>query len=317
MDAMTSPDLPAAAVPALELDGLTKTFNETRAADGVSLTVPRGAMLGLVGPNGAGKTTSLSMAVGLLRPDSGTARVLGVDVWRDPVEAKKRLGVLPDGLSLPERLTGGELLDYWGRLRGLGRDITRSRAEELLKVLELDGSRKDAGLVVGTYRYVVSTLSLPLRMMAYVVGFGGGRERGIATLQQTAAAEGEARTDALFALVLIFNRERRYDDALQALQQLRQLYPRNRLVVLEQGSTALRAGRPAQADTVLSEGLTALARDGMTMMLVTHEIGFARKVADRVVFMHQGRIWEQGRAAETLAGPRTPELEVFLSAVLH
>ncbi|WP_121180042.1 ABC transporter ATP-binding protein [Nocardiopsis sp. Huas11] len=134
-------------VPAFELDGLTKTFNETRAADGVSLAVPRGTMLGLVGPNGAGKTTSLSMAVGLLRPDAGTARVLGVDVWTDPVGAKRLMGVLPDGLALPERLTGGELLTYWGRLRGLGREVTRARAEELLRVLELDGAERDAVLV--------------------------------------------------------------------------------------------------------------------------------------------------------------------------
>ena len=63
--------------------------------------------------------------------------------------------------------------------------------------------------------------------------------------------------------------------------------------------------------------LEEMARDGMTMMLVTHEIGFARKVANRVVFMHEGRIWEEGPAAETLAKPRTPELETFLSAVLH
>ncbi|MDT0328630.1 ABC transporter ATP-binding protein [Nocardiopsis lambiniae] len=142
---MTSDD-----VPALELDGLTKTFNETRAADGVSLSVPRGSMLGLVGPNGAGKTTSLSMTVGLLRPDSGTARVLGVDVWSDPVAAKRLLGVLPDGLSLPERLTGGELLTYWGGLRGLGRDLVRERARELLRVLELDEA-DDKGVLVAEY----------------------------------------------------------------------------------------------------------------------------------------------------------------------
>jgi polar amino acid transport system ATP-binding protein len=63
--------------------------------------------------------------------------------------------------------------------------------------------------------------------------------------------------------------------------------------------------------------LEEMAAEGMTMMLVTHEIGFARKVADRVVFMHEGKIWEQGPAADTLAKPRTPELETFLSAVLH
>ena len=63
--------------------------------------------------------------------------------------------------------------------------------------------------------------------------------------------------------------------------------------------------------------LEEVAREGMTMMLVTHEIGFARKVANRVVFMHEGKIWEAGPAAETLGSPRTPELETFLSAVLH
>ena len=79
-------------------------------------------------------------------------------------------------------------------------------------MLQLDPSRKDAGLTVGTYRYIVSTLSVPLRMMAYVAGFGGGRERGIQMLQETAAAGGENRTDAMFALVLVYNRERQYDD---------------------------------------------------------------------------------------------------------
>src|SRR5437660_485566 len=63
--------------------------------------------------------------------------------------------------------------------------------------------------------------------------------------------------------------------------------------------------------------LEEMAADGMTMMLVTHEIGFARRVADRVVFMHHGKIWEHGPAADTLASPQTPELETFLSAVLH
>jgi tetratricopeptide (TPR) repeat protein len=127
------------------------------------------------------------------------------------------------------------------------------------RVLELDPARKEAGLIVGTYRYVVSTLSLPMRMMAYVVGFGGGRERGIHMIEE-AAAEGRInRDDALFALVLVYNRERRYDDALRVLEELRRLYPRNRLILLEAGSTALRAGRPDAADGLLTEGLTMLA----------------------------------------------------------
>lgn len=88
------------------------------------------------------------MAVGLLRPTSGTARVLGTDVWRDPVAAKRDLGVLPDGLALPEYLTGAELLTYWGRLRGLPPPAIRSRTDELLGVLDLDGAERDGTLVL-------------------------------------------------------------------------------------------------------------------------------------------------------------------------
>jgi ABC-2 type transport system ATP-binding protein len=132
---------PAGAGPALELVGLTKRFGETVAADGVDLTVPRGSFFGLLGPNGAGKTTSLSMAVGLLRPDAGTARILGLDVWADPERAKAAVGVLPDALMLPERLTGTELLTYVGLLRGLPAGVVAGRAEELLAVLDLDGAR--------------------------------------------------------------------------------------------------------------------------------------------------------------------------------
>jgi len=145
-----------------------------------------------------------------------------------------------------------------GRLLAGFRAASRAY-DEHEKVLRLDPNRKDAGLTVGTYRYIVSTLSVPLRLMAYVAGFGGGRERGIQMLQETAAGGGENRTDAMFALVLVYNRERRYDDALRTLQELRKLHPRNRLVLLESGSTALRAGRPELAEAVLTEGLGMLA----------------------------------------------------------
>ena len=143
----------------------------------------------------------------------------------------------------------------------------RRSYDEHEKVLSLDPSRSDAGLIVGTYRYLISTLSLPMRMLAYVAGFGGGRERGIEILEQTAAAgsierrQSDARTDALFALVLVYNRERRFDEALRALQELRGLYPRNRLLLLEAGATALRAGRYERADALLTEGLALLAAE--------------------------------------------------------
>jgi ABC-2 type transport system ATP-binding protein len=127
----------AGQAPALRLVGLLKRFGDKTAVDRIDLTVPRGSFFGLVGPNGAGKTTTLSMAVGLLRPDGGRAEILGVDVWADPVTAKALIGVLPDGLALPERLTGRELLTYLGRLRGLDGVTVAERSGVLLEVLEL------------------------------------------------------------------------------------------------------------------------------------------------------------------------------------
>lgn len=155
-----------------------------------------------------------------------------------------------------------------GRLLAGVRAASRCYSEHE-RVLELDPSRNDAGLVVGTYRYLVSSLPAGMRLLAYVAGFGGGKERGIELLERAAAGsgslgstrDGEAKTDAMFALVLVYNRERRYDDALKTLRRLREMYPRNRLVVLEEASTALRAGRGAEADVTLSQGLAALARD--------------------------------------------------------
>ena len=132
---------------------------------------------------------------------------------------------------------------------------------EAERVLDLDPKKKEAGLVVGTYRYVVSTLPPYLRWMAYVVGFGGGKERGLQMVEETAAAGGENRTDAEFALVLLYNREKRYADAMRVLDSLRKRYPRNRLVVLEAGSTAVRAKQGAEAERLLSEGIEMLAKD--------------------------------------------------------
>ena len=129
---------------ALEFDGLFKRFGDHVAVDHIDLIVPAGSFFGLVGPNGAGKTTSLSMAVGLLRPDGGTVRIFGHDVWADPVAAKTLIGVLPDSLALPDRLTGREILRYLGLLRGLPRDVVEQRAGELLTVLELDDAEGTA-----------------------------------------------------------------------------------------------------------------------------------------------------------------------------
>ncbi|MYT33208.1 ATP-binding cassette domain-containing protein [Streptomyces sp. MspMP-M5] len=127
--------------PAVRIEGLWKRFGEQTAVHGVDLTLPAGHFIGLVGPNGAGKTTTLSMVTGLLRPDSGLVEIGGHDVWRDPVAVKSRIGVLPEGLRLFERLSGRELLGYIGRLRGLPGTEVDKRAGQLLDVLDLSGSQ--------------------------------------------------------------------------------------------------------------------------------------------------------------------------------
>ena len=123
--------------PALELDGLHKVFGDLVAVDHLDLTVPAGSFFGLVGRNGAGKTTTLRMCTALLRPDDGSVRIDGVDVWADPQEAKRRMGVMPESMDVFDRLTGAELLLYDGLLRGMDRDLVVERSTELLDVLEL------------------------------------------------------------------------------------------------------------------------------------------------------------------------------------
>jgi len=129
------------------------------------------------------------------------------------------------------------------------------------RVMKLDARRKDAALVVGTYRYIVSTLPFPLRWMAYVAGFGGDREYGVRLVEEAARYPSDAQTDAKIALLLLYNREGRFKDALAVTDDLIARYPRNRILVLEAGATAIRARLFAQADRVLSEGITRLATD--------------------------------------------------------
>jgi ABC-2 type transport system ATP-binding protein len=122
---------------AIAVEGLRKRFGEKEAVAGIDLAIAAGSFAGLVGPNGAGKTTSLSMMTGLLRPDVGRIRINGVDVWTDPPAAKALIGVVPAEARLFERLSGEELLEYAGRLRGIPADESRRRAAQLLDVLDL------------------------------------------------------------------------------------------------------------------------------------------------------------------------------------
>jgi tetratricopeptide (TPR) repeat protein len=129
------------------------------------------------------------------------------------------------------------------------------------RVLEMDPARKDAGLIVGLYSYGVAALPAPLRLLAHLAGFGSGRERGLRLVEDAARFPSHVQSNALFMLVLLYNREARYDDALRVIGELQNRYPRNRLLWLEAGGTAMRAGRPAAANAMLEEGLARLSRD--------------------------------------------------------
>jgi tetratricopeptide (TPR) repeat protein len=178
------------------------------------------------------------------------------------------------------------------------------------KVLALDPARRDAGLIVGTYRYVVSGAAFPLRWAAYMAGLDGGRQKGLQLVEAAAEYRSENQAEARMALVLFYNRERRYDEALTQLTKLRAQYPRNRLLWLESGATSLRAGRAAEAEGMLTEGLGRFATDDRPRMfgedaLWLYKRGAARAALGRALEAKQdleksvsleGRMWVRGRA---------------------
>jgi tetratricopeptide (TPR) repeat protein len=147
-----------------------------------------------------------------------------------------------------------------GRIFGAMRLARRAYSESEM-ALELDPRMAAAGLVVGTYRYMVSTLPAPVRMMAYIVGFGSGKEEGIRLIEQAASGSHDVQAEAMFALVLIDNREHRYNDAVTVIRSLERSYPQNRLLVMEEASTLLRGHRAAEADKVLEDAMARLAQD--------------------------------------------------------
>lgn len=127
-------------------------------------------------------------------------------------------------------------------------------------VLDHAPNRPEAGLVVGTYRYTVATLSMPKRLVAHLVGFGGGKEKGLRLIESSINSP-LTRTEARVALALMYSREGRHDEALRVLKVLRADYPENRLLLLEVGSAAWRAGRAAEAEAAMTAGIAWHDRD--------------------------------------------------------
>lgn len=127
---------------AVETFDLVRRFGDFTAVDHINLRVRRGSFFGFLGPNGAGKSTTIKMLTGLLGPTSGKMLVLGRDLEAEPLEVKRRIGVVPEDLNLFERLTGAEMLAFTGRMYGLQREQIAERAPELLELMELTGEPK-------------------------------------------------------------------------------------------------------------------------------------------------------------------------------
>ena len=158
-------------------------------------------------------------------------------------------------------------------------------------VLELDPRRKDAALTLGMYRYLVSLLPRAFRMLAYLVGFDGGKAEALRLIEEAAAYPGETRTEAQFALVLLYNRECEYGDAQRALSDLKRRFPRNRLLWLESAATWLRDEQAAPAERVIEDGFALLAQDDRTRMEGEQAVWHLVRGAARVA---------RGRVAEAL-----------------
>lgn len=123
--------------PAIITQALTRRFGELNAVEDVNLRVAPGQFFGFLGPNGAGKSTTIKMLTGLLAPSSGRIDILGLDLEKNPVEVKRQIGVVPEGLALFGRLTGAEYLNFSARMYGLDRETAAKRTSELLDFMQL------------------------------------------------------------------------------------------------------------------------------------------------------------------------------------
>jgi tetratricopeptide (TPR) repeat protein len=220
---------------------------------------------------------------------------------RDP-KAHYDLGAALGVLASYTGSVDGKVMGAFGSARGA------YNAHE--KVLELDPSRKDAGLVVGTYRYIVATQMFFVRWMAYIAGFGGDKAKALQLLEGAAAFPSDVQADARFALTLIYSRERRFDDALRMVRALQASFPRNRLLWLEEGATAIRANRAAEAERALETGLAKLAADNRPRFVGEEALWRLKRATARVMvgktaearadaqaaLAPPAKVWVQGRA---------------------
>lgn len=231
-------------VPAVVAKGLVKRFGGFVAVDNLDMTVPRGAFYAFLGPNGAGKSTTISLMTGTYGADAGALQILGRDALKEPLEVKSRLGVVPEELSLFERLTGRQYLVFSARMHGLSGDEASHRTEELLGLTELTAKGD-----------------------ALVAEYSKGMRRRLA-----------------IAAALIHAPE---------------------LVLLDEpfeGIDVLAAG-------VIRELLSELSRRGVTLVLTTHVLEIAERLATHAGIIRGGKIVDEGDVAALKSRHQTDSLE--------
>ena len=224
--------------------GLIKRFGTFTAVDSLTMRIPKGAFYAFLGPNGAGKSTTISMLTGIYAPDGGTMEILGVDALGQPLQVKSRIGVVPEELSLFERLTGRQYLTFCARMHGIGGDEAAGRANELLVLTELDTK---GGALVAEY--------------------SKGMRRRLA-----------------IAAALIHGPE---------------------LVFLDEpfeGIDVLAAG-------VIRELLSELSRRGVTLLLTTHVLEIAERLATHAGIIRAGKLVDEGRVSELIERHQVDRLE--------
>ena len=224
-------------MPAIQTDGLTRGFRHGLAVDGVSFSLPTGAVLALLGPNGAGKTTTVRLLNGVLAPDAGRALVLGMDPTVDGEAIRRRTGVVTENAGLDDRLTCRENLEYVARLRGFGPEATRRRVGDLLERFGMADRGDD---LTG--------------------GFSTGQRKRVA-----------------LARALLHDPE---------------------VLFLDEPTSGL---DPAGTRSVV-ELITDLAGEGRTVVLATHFLGEAGRLADHVAVLHRGRLRAYGTPSGLAAG---------------
>ncbi|MDY7231806.1 ABC transporter ATP-binding protein [Hyalangium rubrum] len=236
---------------AVDARGLVKRFGSFTALNGLDLQIPRGAFYAYLGPNGAGKSTSLALLTGVYGPDAGSIQLLGMDAVRQPLEIKRRIGMVPEELSLFERLTGRQYLTFCGRMFGLSGDEAAARAAELLELTELTYK---AGSLVAEY------------------------SKGMRRRLAIAAA-------LIHAPELIF-----LDEPFE-------------------GIDVLAAG-------VIRELLRELSRRGVTLLLTTHVLEIADRLATHAGIIRGGRMLDQGTVPELMNRHGVSSLEAVFEKLI-